>query len=183
MAGEKSGAVWVAVVGAVTGAVAAAALGWLAPAWQWLVGLVGVVLVHLSAQSSMPNWLAYLLSLTSAATALSLALRYWRKRKDNHERFTQFVWGNVRWRWQYISDCPAGLLAYCPHCDTQLVYGHSGGGYTREPLTTELQCEHCRTTLLAEAGDVSYVKAKVARQIDRLIRTDKWRNYVDTPGA
>jgi len=184
MAGEKSGAVWVGVVGAVAGAVTAAALGWLASAWLWLVGFVGAVWVHLSAQSSMPNWLAYLLSLISATWALSAWLRYRRNSKDNHERFNQFIWDGVRWRWRFISGQPTLLSSYCPACDTQLVYEQTGGDLlSGDPLITELHCEHCGTRLLREEGSYKNVTARVARQVDRLIRTDKWRDYVDTPGA
>lgn len=182
MADKKSTGVLAAVVGAVATGVVTAAMVWLAPLWAWLVNLAGAVWVHLSTQSSIPNWAAYLLSLISATTALSLALRYWRSRKDNHERFTQFVWAGVRWRWRYISGRPDMLTPYCPHCDMLLVYDTIGGDrLSGTPLATELHCEHCRAMRLREEGAMSDVKARAARQVDRLIRTDKWRGYVDTP--
>ena len=82
---------------------------------------------------------------------------------------------NAKWTWHYNRGVPAGIWAYCPRCDTQLVYSEY---YDSGSNRIRLECEHCNSTLVSEVGSRDYLVAKIARQIDRNIRTGEWKKHV-----
>lgn len=183
--GDKEGlgsAFWKGAAGAVGAGVALWVIGWLTPLGAFVAQYTRLGWMHLMAQSQWPNWSAYLVSLLLAISALRWALKYWRNRKDNHNRFTQLtVGGAVVWRWRSISSLPMTLVPYCPSCSTQLVYDYDDGErYTGAQRHTVLVCERCdrHRQVCREPGDYDDLRDRVNREIDRLLRTGEWRQHV-----
>lgn len=171
---------WVASgasVGAV-GGLGALVLGSEAARAQLLQGLrsAGAHLLH---STSLPNWSIYLLS----ACALACA---WQVRRLGRpvlrrtppplspEQYTSDRFLNVQWHWRLDErQRPRQLWASCPDCATRLV------SFTTKPpeeRRTKLFCEHCRRIPLSEAGDRDYLFARVARQVERKLRTGEWQD-------
>ena len=75
----------------------------------------------------------------------------------------------VIWRWN-----SSGTVAYCPNCQTRLVYNLS---YDRS--NTSLYCETCAKTITTLDGERADVLGKVARQIERKINTEAWKKVVE----
>lgn len=181
MADKEEGfgsAFWKGAAGTVGAGIALWLIGWLKPLWSFTQDAFRSLFTHLAAQSQWPNWSAYLVSSLAAMAFFSWALRYWRNRKDNHNRFNQFSFLGSVWRWNGISSLPYGLRPYCPMCDTMLVYENTGGYYSGEDKRVTLHCERCRTSPVVEPGDMNYLRERVTREIDRLLRTGEWRGHV-----
>lgn len=180
--GGVGAALWKGAAGAVGAAMVVWLMGWLSPIWDFVVQAARLGWRHAMTQSQWPNWSAYLLSLWAAISLLTWALRAWRNRKDNHNRFTQLnLGGEVLWRWRSISSLPSSLVPFCQRCDTQLVYDYDDGErYSGAQRHTLLICEHCNghRPVCREIGNYEDLKRRVGRQIDRLIRTGDWRQHV-----
>jgi len=91
---------------------------------------------------------------------------------------------SVTWRWRYAGHSIIHLLAFCPVCDSQLVYEHVHPDATRyrlwqdEPQATRLHCEHCSAVRAKMPGGRDYAWGAVEREIQRRIRTGEWRQRV-----
>lgn len=170
---------WKGVAGAAAVGVFAWVMDWVKPAWGYILSLLASLVAHLKATSSWPNWMAYFMASSLAFVAFRSALNHWRNRKDNHKRFTKLEFVGAVWRWEFgfMSDTPENLQVFCPLCDARLVYENvypSPG-----PDRVEWSCEGCHQTWVRQPGNRTYLDARVNREIDRLIRTGKWRSYVD----
>ena len=183
MAGTSSDSIKTNVIGgivtagvlAIVGAVWAFAPG----AWIWFTHLLGSMWAHLTSAASVPTWWLYVLYAISAAVVLTVGLRV-RKAVMNTEStvtdYTEDRFFGAVWRWRYAHGGPTGTWAFCPRCDTVLVYS-----YRRDygAVKTTLHCETCDLDIAAEPGDRDDLLGKVHRQIDRKIRTGEWKNYVE----
>ena len=168
---------WKGVAGAASVGVFAWVMDWLKPLWEYGSTALKSGWSHLMASSSMPNWMAYAMSFTLAISALRWALRAWASRKDNHKRFTQFNFMGGVWRWNFMSGLIGNLGVYCPQCDGALVYSNDINA--RQIWEVSWHCERCSCIRVSCEGDKGYLDGRVKREIDRLVRTGKWRNYVD----
>ena len=182
MASESGGwfgALAKGALGAAGGALALWLMGLLSPLWSWVQNASGSLWTHLMAQSSWPNWLAYVISLPAAAACLRWALRHWRNRKDSTWRFHQLSFMGVVWRWEPTSGLPDRVRFYCPRCDTRLVYELMAGDlYSGAQARIALHCETCNCERLQMVGNLDYLNARIIREIDRLHRTGEWRRHV-----
>ena len=119
-------------------------------------------------------------SVRSRCSALAFSIRAAVRNTDptvtdyREDRF----FGTV-WRWHYAHGGPDGIWAFCPSCDTVLVYS-----YQRDfgDLKTTLHCETCNRAILTEPGDRDNLVGKVHRQIDRKIRSGEWKDCVEHKG-
>lgn len=168
---------WKGVAGAASLAVFAWVMDWVKPVWEWLLAALKSCWSHLVTSSLIPNWVTYAMSLALAISALRWALRAWESRKDNHERFTQFNFMGGVWRWNFMSGAIWNLGVYCPTCDGVLVYEENTDQFFR--TVVNWHCERCNSICVSCKGDKDYLNDRVKREIDRLIRTGEWRNYVD----
>lgn len=178
MAKESGGVVsafWKGAAGAAGGALLLWMLDWFAPAWSLATGTLRSIWVHLTAQSLWPNWSAYVLSLTAAISISCLAFRYWLSSKRNRKRFQQLSFLGAVWRWRDISSLEYTLRPYCPQCDTALVFNEytdeAGWRYTR------WYCQACKAVRVEEEGYRIDLDGRVAREIDRLLRSGQWRRH------
>jgi len=163
----------------------ATALGAEAPR-TWLLDAARGAGTHLGGRTALPNWSVYLLSACAAACAWQA--RRWgrpvlqrrapapRPADYQHDRFL-----GVRWAWHWDEhQRPKGLWAACPGCATRLVT------YVAKPPAdrrVKMFCEHCRVTLVDEPGDRDYLHARIARQIERKLRTGEWLDCAQDEAA
>lgn len=154
--------------------------GWLSPLWSWVQNASGSLWTHLMAQSSWPNWLAYVISVAALFICLRWALRQWRNRKDSTRRFHQLSFWGVVWRWKPTSGLPDVLEAFCPSCDTRLVYENViPNQYTGRAIGVKLHCETCsKQALHYDGGFLDHLNERVIREIERLHRTGEWKAHV-----
>jgi ribosomal protein S27E len=133
---------------------------------------------HLQETSEWPNWCLYLLVLMSIYNLVYWLARFINLIRPNVETYNHDTFLNLQWRWSYISGYPANVQAFCPHCETMLVYSEVGGHFDihRETILT---CETCNRDLLSLDGDKDSLVLKIHRQIDRKIRTGEWQNVVE----
>lgn len=94
--------------------------------------------------------------------------------------YTEDRFFGVVWRWRYAQGGPSGAWAFCPKCDTILVYSyrHDYGDFK-----TTLHCETCEVDLATESGNKDDLVGKVHRQIDRKLRTGEWKSYAQPTQA
>ncbi|MBL8308014.1 MAG: hypothetical protein JNM33_15085 [Rubrivivax sp.] len=148
-------------------------------AWKWFTDLLASIWAHLTSAATVPTWWLYILYAISAAAVLTVALRVRAAATSTEPTFTDYTedrFMGAVWRWRYAHGAPTGTWAFCPRCDTVLVYS-----YQRDygDLKTTLHCETCRVDIATEPGDRDDLVGKVHRQIDRKIRTGEWKNYVE----
>ncbi len=158
------------VVAAMIGAIAA--LVFMPAASPWQLAATADIFRHLRATSAVPNWGLYilvLLAMLGFAPRLATALK---RRGPKISDYREDTFEGLKWRWVYQSGRPVNAWAYCPHCDTQLVYAEMGGRFT--PVTV-LNCETCNLDILHHDGSKDYLVKKIDRLIDRKIRTGVWR--------
>lgn len=138
---------------------------------------------HLGQATTLPTWSVYLLGASAAALAWRLAARRpagpQAPAEPRREDYVRDRFLGVLWEWRYNArQVPVDLWASCPDCATRLV------SYTTRPpeeKRLKMYCEHCRVNLLSEAGERDYLHARVARQIERKLRTGEWQEAVRQP--
>jgi hypothetical protein len=146
--------------------------------FHWL-GNIGVALwTHLKGTSGLPNWGLYLLVLAAIHTAINLIRRLRKPKGPNVTAYTQDTFLGLIWRWSYISNHPHNPWAFCPYCDTMLIYSEQRDFYSRNVEHTMLTCETCNREMLTHEGDKDYLVNKILRQIDRIIRTGEWKTKI-----
>jgi len=170
------------------GAVLLAAVGtavWfrdeLRPTWTLAQQTMEPLWSHLMTPSQWPNWATYLGCLSSVVLVVYLVWRYLDDRKNSHRRFKELQYLGTIWRWKSMSDLPRALRPYCPTCQSLLVYEELGGRFGSQSQSVVLHCEQCQTIPTEQPGTWKYLQARVAREIQRLIRTGEWRQHVTTP--
>ncbi|MGB5148320.1 MAG: hypothetical protein WBN86_14470 [Porticoccaceae bacterium] len=176
MTDEKHSSISSQVVAGLIVAAIIGAISFIPGVLKWVTETASAIWSHLLGTTGLPNWSLYLLAILSINTLaywISLAIKP--KGPDvssyNHDTFL-----GLKWRWSYISGHPAGAWAFCPHCDTVLVY-YTNSRYDPD-YKTVLTCETCNRELLSHEGDKDYLVQKIHRQIDRKIRTGEWLNVV-----
>lgn len=148
-------------------------------AWAWIIHVISKSIDHLATPTSTPTWWLYVLYLALLAWIVVAALVIYASIANKEPRFTDyrkdFFFGAI-WRWQYTSSgLPTDTWAFCPICDTVLVYSHKRD---YGEFFTSLTCETCNHQVLTNRGDKDDLVAKVERQIDRKIRNDEWKKQV-----
>ena len=127
---------------------------------------------HLKGTTAIPNWALYVFAIVASHSSVVLIKRFAKPRGPRVTEYTQDSFLGLTWRWSYTySGHPSGPWAFCPQCDTQLVYGHDYSGLNQ---TTVLTCETCGYPVLNHDGDKDYLVAKILRQIDRKTRNGEW---------
>lgn len=133
-------------------------------------------LAHLGRGTTLPNWSVYLLSACALACAWQVGKasgatpRRLHTPQRAHYLTDRFL--DVQWSWIYdANERPKNLWAACPECATRLV---SFVTKPPEERRTKMFCEHCRVTLVSEPGDREYLLSRVARQVERKLRTGLW---------
>jgi membrane protein implicated in regulation of membrane protease activity/ribosomal protein S27E len=182
MAGNSSNSISNNVIATVIGGVVLAAGGavwvFMPKVWTWVINSLAAVWAHLADPASVPTWWLYLLYAICGVAALVLAWRvYEANKKPREPHWTDYQEDNffgAVWRWHWVGNQLADPWAYCPTCDTVLVYANDVF-----PQRITLTCETCGRPVVSEGGDKDYLVAKVLRQIDRKARTGEWRNYVE----
>jgi hypothetical protein len=173
-------ALWIGAAAAGAGA-GALGLGLAAEApRRWLIDGLQASAAHLGHSTSLPNWSVYLLSACALACAWQLRRRGMarplRERLARPSAYLRDQFLGVQWEWTYdAQQHPRNLWSACPTCATRLV---SFVTKPPEERRVKMFCEHCRLTLLSEPGDRDYLHARVARQIERKLRTGTWRDSV-----
>ena len=131
---------------------------------------------HLQLTSELPNWAFYLLGIFSILwlfKPIRKVIAYFRNKRQSYLSYVKDDYFGATWRWRYSKRDPIDIWAFCPHCDTALVYSHDGT--LRGNQHTSLLCETCNRTVLTQPGDRDYLVAKVYRQIVRKLRTGEWK--------
>jgi len=167
------------IVATVVGGIALALLAKLWPpamkalAWCWakIVAAVGLF----SNSYGVPGWVLGLLILS----ALPTALRFVRSLRTSEElpylRYLEDTFYGAKWRWSWVSGNVANLWAFCPHCDSELVYDDSS---CRQFMSTEHKtdfiCEHCGHVRVATVlgGNLAYALSAIDREIRRKVRSN-----------
>lgn len=162
------------VVAAIIGAVS-----FVPGAFKWVVEVVSAFWNHLFGATTLPNWSLYLLALMSLNTIIYSAALVIKPKGSNITAYTHDTFLGLNWRWSYISGRPVNAWAFCPDCDTMLVYSELGSYF--DPIRkTVLTCETCSKDMLNHEGDRDYLVEKIHRQIDRKIRTGEWKRIVES---
>lgn len=152
------------------------ALSFIPGVFKWVADASTALWSHLIATSGFPNWGLYLLALMSIQT-----LVYWihlviKPKGPNVAAYNHDTFLGLKWRWSYISGLPSGAWAFCPQCDTMLVYSENSRFDPNHQ--TALTCETCNRVMLQHEGDKDYLVQKIHRQIDRKVRNGEWLDAV-----
>ncbi|HYW04184.1 MAG TPA: hypothetical protein VFA86_09600 [Gammaproteobacteria bacterium] len=124
----------------------------------------------LGAQYTLRGWqlaLILLAFLPTLGRGLRRLVDMW---AGGRQRYRQDHFLGLRWRWRYRHGAPTGIWCYCPGDDTQLIYN-----YSQVDNEVTFHCETCGKRYGSFAGDYSYVRGLIRRQIDRKLRTGEWR--------
>ncbi len=128
------------------------------------------LLQWLGTTTTLPNWQLLLLGLLALAAPLWLTVALYRRLGPAWRRYREDHFLGMRWRWNYKGDKPQEIRCYCPEDDTQLTYH-----YSQTDNEVHFRCETCERIYGSFAGDVSYVRGVISRQIQRKLRTGEWQ--------
>ncbi len=165
----------------IAGLILAAILGaasFIPGAFKWILEIAADFYAHLRATSGLPNWSFYALALMSIHNVVYWIAHITKQRGPSVGAYKCDNFLGIKWRWSYFSGQITNLWAYCPQCDTMLVYEEVGSLYDPDRKTL-LYCETCGCNRLDHQGDEDYLVQKIRRQIDRKIRTGEWADVVD----
>jgi hypothetical protein len=179
MSESKSSSVAVRVLAGVLTAAALWTLSKIPGLLVWFGNIAGLFWSHLKGTSGLPNWGLYVLVFIALHALINFAKRLLRPKGPNVSAYNQDSFMDIVWRWSYIGEQAQNPWAYCPYCDTMLVYSEQRGYPSRRVEQTTLTCERCNRALLHHNGDRDYLVAKILRQIDRNIRTGDWKTIIN----
>jgi hypothetical protein len=176
--------VWSSVIAgailAALGAVGTHLAGWWPSVQVWLVSAAQRGWHFLTTSHALPGWILVLLG-AAAAFGLYVLVEVLRPRtaKPDWRDYRQDTIFDMVWRWGYAGDRISNLCSFCPRCDTQ-VYLRGDHPSDFHPHRTVFHCDHCDTRITVNGGYID-VGDKVAREIQRRLRSGEWRAAV-TPG-
>lgn len=172
------------VVAGVVLAIGGAVWAFAPNAWKWFTDLVSSVWAHLTSSASVPTWWLYLLYAAGVAVLVQIGARIHVAVSNNEPTVAEYqedTFFGVVWRWSNAHGGAASAWAFCPKCDTVLVYAEHRNNAGQ--WFTILTCETCNEPKLTETGDKDDLVARVHRQIDRKMRTGEWKHYVERKTA
>jgi hypothetical protein len=131
---------------------------------------------------SIPKWLFIVLFSFSLLFILGPIKRLFTKETDDSERnvqpeldmYTQDSFFGVWWQWSSYYNPEPTLTAYCPSCQTPLVYS------APFRVAVTFICETCRLEVAHFDCDFQQTLRKVARQIERKTRSGEWKQAVES---
>jgi endogenous inhibitor of DNA gyrase (YacG/DUF329 family) len=176
LAHDKHSSITSQVIAGVVVAAIIGAVSFIPGVFKWLEEAASSIWSHLRGTSELSNWSLYLLALMSIHTLVYWIARVTQPKGPNITEYNQDTFLGVTWRWSYISGHPVNAWAFCPHCDTVLVY--SEGSQFDPTQQTVLTCETCGRDVLRHDGSKNYLVEKIHRQIDRKIRSGEWLSVV-----
>ena len=174
-------------VASVLATVICALLAFLVPGlYRWALDAGSAAWKFLTAAGGTPRWVLIVLAAVAAPTVYR-ALRLLLPAKSagptvRPARFTDYTedtFFGVVWRWAYQQGKLLPPAGFCPTCDTQLVYSEPYRG-----ISVSLVCEHCHKTVYDGEGGLEDALNRVARQIERKLRSGEWQRMVENkPGS
>ena len=120
--------------------------------------------------TTVANWQLLILGLLALAAPTWLTVVVLRRLTPAWRRYREDHFLGMRWRWDYKNSQPQNVRCYCPEDDTQLTYH-----YSQTDNEVIFRCETCERIYGSFAGDVSYVRGVIRRQIQRKLRTGEWQ--------
>lgn len=123
----------------------------------------------LNAEFTLRGWVLALVVVAfmpSIAAGLRHLADLW---AGGRKRYREDHFLGLRWRWRWRRGRPVDIWCYCPDDDTQLVFR-----YSQADNEVTFQCETCGRRYGSFAGDYSYVRGLIRRQIDRKLRSGEW---------
>ena len=179
MSESKSSPIVTRVIAGVLTAGALWAATFIPGALKWVSETAALAWSHFLGTSEFPNWGLYLLALMSIHTVTYWIARVTKPKGPSVAEYNHDTFLGLKWRWSYMSGHPTNAWAFCPRCDTILVYSEVGSRFDQDRKTV-LTCETCNCDLLDHDGDKDYLVQKIHRQIDRKIRTGEWQHVINT---
>jgi hypothetical protein len=146
--------------------------------WRTVVDSLKAVWGFLGSSLTLPMWLVILVGLVALLAIGFCVLVVWtaKTNQPSHLNYQQDEFFDVTWRWAYYSDGTVNedaLWCFCPKCETMIVYeidNYNG--------IIKLSCETCQQEVGTYSGSRSHLRGRIARQIDRKIRTREWREVI-----
>lgn len=168
------------VAGIVSALITSVVIALVPEAREWFIRTIESVWSHLGESTLLSNCILYPLIGWSGLSAFLLILHI-RERffnKDQSMLYLQDQFRGVIWRWSYRRKKIIRIAAFCPRCDTQLLFKPSGSMSTP---CTYLHCERCHDNLCVMEGNYSAVTDTIQRLIERNLRTGEWKNLIPKP--
>jgi hypothetical protein len=180
MPSRESHSVRNGVLATVIGGLVLAALAAIWPAfkqvviWLWqriaeLAGLFGNSYL-------IPGWALALLILCGLPTVIRIALSVRKQQLPGYTSYVQDTIKGVTWRWAWNGAAINGLWAFCPRCDSELVYDDSScNDIISGRRETSFICEHCghQPVTTITGGNKGYALSAIEREIRRKVRTNE----------
>jgi hypothetical protein len=155
---------------------------WLPPIFTWLAHLVATAWHWLITPHAVLGWVLIILLAGTLIVVIAGARRtrhVAEPPKSNWRDFVQFEYLGVLWRWLYTSHGDIhSLVSFCPisGCDMQ-TFPRLGQWYGGSRETTHYPCDRCGHTPEIE-GSEHEIESTVTREIQRLLRSDGWKEHV-----
>lgn len=159
MADDKHSSLFLQVIAGLITAAFLTAVSFVPEVLKWTSEVATYFWKHLSGTTGLPNWGLYLLAVLSIHTVVNLTARVIKPKTPSNTVYNNDTFLGLKWRWSYISGHPENVWAFCPHCDTMLVYSEIGSFYDPDRKTV-LTCETCGCSMLDHKGDKDYLVQK-----------------------
>lgn len=126
MADYKNSSLSSQVIAGLIVAAVVTAVSFIPGTFKWALDTATDFWSHLFGASALPNWSLYLLALLSLNTIIYWTALVIKQKGPNISAYNHDTFLGLKWRWSYISGNPTNAWAFCPHCDTMLVYSNIG---------------------------------------------------------
>jgi len=145
----------------------------------WLSDTAVLIWNHLLETSELPNWGLYLLIAIGTPTFIQFLVIIKKPKGPSIASYNHDTFLGLNWRWSYLSEHPVSAWAFCPDCDTALIYSDIGSRFDPDRKTV-LTCDTCNHDLLYHEGNKDYLVQRIHRQIETKIRNEEWKHVVET---
>jgi hypothetical protein len=100
-------------------------------------------------------------------------------KRNEYKKYTEDIFFNIIWRWNWGYTGIEDLWCYCPNCDLELTYDdNSTRRYSHDPNPrTDFICDHCQKTISSIPNqDKDFIVGIIEREIRRKVRNGLYKN-------
>ena len=147
--------------------------------WKLITGTWDYLLASVAVPRCVLG-LLILLSLVTLFRAVRPLFKSQAVAEPTWQSYTQDEFFGMVWRWDNYSRDPINSMrAFCPRCDTMLVYSEHVWS-SDLASSTLFTCDTCGRQIAELEGSMSHVLGKIGRQIERKVRTGEWKRAIES---
>jgi len=125
-----------------------------------------------------PVWVLAILVIVSLGSLIIFFIAWIQsKMQPPWIKYTEDIFDDIRWRWEYSGKNPKNFYPYCPNDDTKFDIDERKELFG--PTTTFFICDTCRRQWGHFKGFFHNYQGKIYRQVELKIRNGEWKKVIE----